>query len=267
MPNEREMNDTVERLPLICLRPGSSQPRRRFANAELDELAASIRTQGILQPLIVRPVGNDYEIIAGERRFRAAQRAGLREVPAIVRRYTDEQALEAALVENLQREDLTAVEAARAYRRLEEEFHYTHGEIALRTGKSRSTIVNGLRLLQLPDVVLDQLDDGELSEGHARALLSLPYASVQAEMAEWIIRNGVSVREAERKVRSLIEPNGGRPAQDPKPTDVHVGDLEERLRRHFGTKALVKYHKGRGSLVLEFYTDDDLERVLELLGC
>jgi ParB family transcriptional regulator, chromosome partitioning protein len=261
------MSDVVERLPLICLRPGPSQPRRRFSEAELDELAASIRMHGILQPLIVRPHRDGYEIIAGERRFRAAQRLGHKDVPAIIRKLTDEQALEAALVENLQREDLTVVEAARAYRRLEEEFHYAHGEIAQRTGKSRTSIVNALRLLHLPEVVLDLLEDDELSEGHARALLALPYASVQGEVAEWIVRNGVSVREAERKIRTLIEPHGSRPGPEPKPTDVHLGDLEERLRQRFGTKALVRYRKGRGSLLLEFYSDEDLERMLELLGC
>jgi ParB family chromosome partitioning protein len=261
------MNNIVERLSLICLRPGPFQPRRRFPEAQLEELAASIRLQGILQPLIVRPHGDTYEIIAGERRFRAAQRLGLKDVPAIVRRFTDEQALEAALVENLQREDLTAVEAARAYRRLEEEFRYTHGEIAQRTGKSRTSVVNALRLLQLPEVVLDLLEEGQVTEGHARALLTLPYPSVQGEVAEWIVRNGVSVRETESKVRALTDPHGSRPSPQPKPTDVHIGDLEERLRRRFGTKALVKYRKGRGSLLLEFYTDEDLERVLELLGC
>jgi ParB family chromosome partitioning protein len=260
------MNDVVERLPLICLRAGSSQPRRRFSEAQLEELAASIRLQGVLQPLIVRPQGEDYEIIAGERRFRAAQRLGLKDVPAIVRRLTDEQALEAALVENLQREDLTVIEAARAFRRLEEQFHYTHGMIAQRTGKSRTAVANTLRLLQLPERVLDLVEDGDLAEGHARALLMLPYASVQGEVAEWIVRNGISVREAEHKVRTLTEPNSSKPAPEARPADVHVETLEERLRRHFGTKAVVKYRKGRGSLLLEFYSDEDLERVLELLG-
>ena len=263
------IDNQVHQLPIGKIDAGPYQPRTQFNAAALTELAESIRHQGLLQPLVVRQMRDRYQIIAGERRFRAAKQLGMTHVPALVRRMTDEEALEAALVENVQREDLTPAEEARAYRRLEEEFGYTHGEIGRRTGKSRTAIVNTLRLLQLPEAVLGLLDTGELTEGHARALLSLPYPSLQAEMAEWIVQNAVPVRETEERVRRLQAlPDGGgkAPARAARPADVHVADIEEKLRRRFGTKATVAYRKGKGSLRLEFYTDDDLARLLELLA-
>jgi ParB family chromosome partitioning protein len=242
------------------------QPRRRFDEERLEELAASIRQHGIIQPVVVRMAGQRFELVAGERRLRAAQRLGLAQVPAVVRSLSDEQALEAALIENLQREDISVVEAARAFQRLAEEFLYSHAEIAQRTGKSRVAVTNTLRLLNLPEPVLESLDRGDITEGHA---LALPYPSLQAELAEWIARNAITVREAERKVRSLVadERNGSSPAGKPQPAaDLHTADLEDRLRKHFGTKAAVTYRGGRGTLALEFYSDDDLCRILELLG-
>jgi len=263
------MAEEVRQLPMERIRPSAYQPRHRFDEAMLEELAVSIRAHGIIQPIIVRPCGAVFELIAGERRFRAAQKAGLVEVPAIVRSFTNEQALEAMLVENLQREDLSVVEAARAYHQLGQDFGYSHGEIAQRTGKSRVAVANTLRLLQLPQAVLDSLDRGDLTEGHARALLALPYPSLQTEVAEWIVRNGMSVREAEQKIRKLLQQappartSGGK--QGPT-TDPYLSSLEERLRGRFGTKARVAYQEGQGAVTLEFYTDEDLARILELLG-
>lgn len=248
--------------------PSPYQPRRHFDAEKIDELAASIRQQGLIQPIVVREVDGGYELIAGERRLRAVRLLRQERIPAIVRRFSEEQALEAALVENLQREDISVVEVARAYQRLAEEFHYTQGEMAQRTGKSRVAVSNSLRLLQLPEPVLEATDRGELSEGHARCLLALPYASLQVEVSEWVVRNAISVRELERKVRELAKRTQTDVDDRPPRADVdtHVRDLEDRLRQRFGTKVTLAYRKGSGKLELEFYNDDDLQRILELLG-
>lgn len=260
--------ERVRNLPVALIDAGRYQPRRRFDESALAELAESVRLHGIIQPLVVRPYRGRFELIAGERRLRAAQRLGLQEVPVIVREYSDAVALETALIENLQRQDLSVVEAARAYLRLAEEFHYSQLAIAVRTGKSRSAVSNTLRLLQLPDAVLEMLDAGDLTEGHARALLALPYPSVQVEVAEWIIRNAVPVRETERKVRSLLSAEAAGPVGPPgaEQADVHVTRLEELLRQRFATKTIVDYRRGRGAITIEFYSAEDLDRLLELLG-
>jgi ParB family transcriptional regulator, chromosome partitioning protein len=267
-PVTETATELVTPIPLVLLDPNPFQPRERFDAAAIEELAASIREQGVLQPVIVRWVGERYELIAGERRLRACRYLGLDSIPAIVREYTDEQALEVAIVENLQRADISIVETARAYLRLAEAFHYSQGEIALRTGKSRAAISNTLRLLQLPPAVLALLDEGELTEGHARALLGLPYPSLQEELADWVVRNGAAVREVEGKVRELTgRPSTTPPASGPPSRrDLHVRDLEEQLRRVFGTRVTLDYRSGRGSLRLEFYSDDDLQRILEIVG-
>jgi ParB family transcriptional regulator, chromosome partitioning protein len=260
-------------LPVASIDPSPYQPRVRFTEEALEELAASIWTHGFIQPVVVRPWGVRYQLVAGERRLRAARRLGLEEIPAVIRLYTDEQALEAALVENLQREDISVVETARAYQRLTEEFQYTHNRIARQTGKSRTTITNTVRLLQLPTGVLDLLDAGELTEGHARALLALPYARLQEELGEWVARNAVTVRETERKVRHLLaqavgEPAGRREAGSAPVTraDANLAALEARLRERFGTRVEIAYRAAQGSISLEFYDDEDLCRLLELLG-
>ncbi|MFN3652264.1 MAG: ParB/RepB/Spo0J family partition protein [Armatimonadota bacterium] len=250
--------------------PSPYQPRLRFEDDKLEELAASIRKHGVIQPVLVRPAGGKYQLIAGERRLRAAQRLGLATIPALIRDYSDEQAVETALIENLQRENLTVVETARAYERLIAEHGYTQGQVAERTGKSRSAVSNTLRLLQLPGEVLEMLETGDLSEGHARVLLALPYPSLRIEVGEWAARNAVPVRDLERKVRELCA-GGAAAAGDaartaPARSDVHVAALEEQLRRHFGTKVGVTYRKGKGTLTLEFYSDDDLYRLLEAMG-
>lgn len=261
------MPEEVRSIPIRLIVPSPYQPRRRFVEEKLDELAASIRQQGVLQPILVRSLGSRYELVAGERRLRAAGKAGLAEIPAIVRSLSDEQAFEIALIENLQREDISVVEEARAYERLAQEFGYSQAEIALRTGKSRAAVSNTLRLLQLPGPLLDLLDQGELTEGHARALLALPYASLQVEVGEWVARNAITVRETERKVRSLLKSPGPAAAADPTAArDAHVRSLEDRLRRYFGTRAAVDYRQGSGTIHLEFYSDEDLERILELLA-
>lgn len=262
------MPEEVRSIPVHRIQPSPYQPRRRFDPERLAELAVSIRQQGLLQPILVRPLGDQFELIAGERRLRAVRSLGLLEIPALVRGYTNEQALEAALIENLQREDISVVEEAQAYRRLLDEFGYAQSEIAQQTGKSRAAISNTLRILQLPDGVLDLLDAGELSEGHGRALLALPYPSLQVEVAEWIVRNAVTVRETEVKVRALLKTPEATPSRNTtsRQRDANLDALEEQLRVHFGTRTSLVYRGGRGSLNVEFYSDDDLQRILELLG-
>jgi ParB family transcriptional regulator, chromosome partitioning protein len=264
------MSEEIQQIPAHLVVPGRYQPRHRFDERTLAELAESIRQHGIIQPVVVRAVGSRYELIAGERRFRAAQKLGMTEIPAIVRPYSEEQALEASLIENLQREDISVVETARAFQRLADEFRYSQGEIAHRTGKSRAAVGNTLRLLQLPDDVLEMLDRGDLMEGHARALLALPYPSLQSEVAVWISENAVSVREAEGKIRSLNKGPSAKPSParngKSRSNDPSVADLEDRLRRHFGTKVSIASTRGRGALTLEFYGLDDLDRILELMG-
>lgn len=265
-PDAREAG-TLQELPLTLIDPSPFQARLKFDEVALEELAASIQQHGVIQPLIVRQTGERYQLIAGERRLRAAQKTSLKAVPAIIRKCTDEEALEAGLIENIQREDISIVETAKAYQRLTEEFHYSQGEVALRTGKSRATISNTLRLLHLPSAVLSLLDTGEIMEGHARALLPLAYPSLQTELAEWAARNAAPVRDVEKRVKQLLagdEPGTSSPASVPR--DPQAAHLEERLRHRFQTKAALTYQAGRGSLTLEFYSDDDLERILELLG-
>jgi ParB family chromosome partitioning protein len=256
-------------LPTAAITPSPFQPRRHFDEAALDELAASIRQQGIIQPIVVRRVGNRYELIAGERRWRACRRAGIAEIPAIVRLLGDEKAMEAALVENLQREDISVVETARAYHRLNTDFSYSQTEIALRTGKSRVAVTNTLRLLQLPDAVLELIEQEEITEGHARALLALPYPSLQIEVAEWISRNAVPVRDAENRVRQLLARSGdaayGESVSATR-ADPQISALEARLRGLLGTKVELHYRSGKGAIKMEFYSDEDLNRILELLG-
>jgi ParB family chromosome partitioning protein len=262
------MEEQVQQIATEQIDPSPFQPRRRFDPESLTELAASIREHGVIQPILVRAIGRRFELIAGERRLRACREAGLATIPAIVRSYSHEQALETAIIENLQRQDITVVETARAFERLAGEFLYSHGEIARRTGKSRVAVTNTLRILTLPEPVLEMIDREELTEGHARALLALPYPSLQVEVAEWIARNAVPVREAESRIRVLLSRAEPRPDRDSlRSTDnPYLSALEERLRERFGTRVAVSYNRSSGSISLEFYGDDDLQRILELLG-
>ena len=264
------MVEEIISIPLHEISANPFQPRRHFDETALRELAESIRHHGVLQPILVRPWDNGYQLVAGERRFRASHLAGLREIPCRLSEFTDAQMLEVALVENVQREDINPVEAARAYQRLMQEFGYGQPEIAARTGKARTTITNTLRLLHLPAAVLDLVEDGSLSEGHARLLLSLSDPAQQHELGDYIARNGLTVRESERLVRKLLKEavdvsRETSPTSTPK-KDVLEAGLEERMSQHFGTKVALRRQGSTGSLTLEFYDEDDLQRLLELLG-
>jgi ParB family transcriptional regulator, chromosome partitioning protein len=250
------------RVPIELIRPSALQPRRRFAETELDALAQSIREKGVLQPLLVRPVSDRdtaFELVAGERRWRAAQRVGMHEVPVIVRALADSEALEIALVENLQREDLSALEEAEAYKRLTSEFGRSQASLAEAVGKSRSHVTNTLRLLSLPAAVRHRLDGGELSAGHARALLA---AADPAALAEEVVRRGLNVRATERLVqrRAQLPPAPRRPLRD-----ADTLALERDLGAELGLRVTLEPKTRGGALTLHYQNLDQLDRMLRLL--
>jgi ParB family transcriptional regulator, chromosome partitioning protein len=259
------------RVPIELIRPSAFQPRRRFAEAELDALAQSIREKGILQPLLVRPLGGEeaaFELVAGERRWRAAQRAGLREVPVHVREVNEQAAFELALVENVQREDLNPIEFAEAIGRLMSEHSYTQESLAALLNKDRSTIANALRLLKLPEKVRAMVISGQLSEGHARALLGAPDGAKLEQLAEKAVQRKLSVREIEALVKALKDAaksgKGSSDAADGKSAGVR--DLEMRLARRYGARCEVRDRKGSGGEIVIRYGDlDELDRILEQL--
>ena len=244
--------------------PSPFQPRTRFREEALDELARSIRSSGIVQPLVVRRVGHRYQLIAGERRWRAAQRAAIARVPAVVRDVRDEMALEMTLVENLQREDLNPIEQARAFERLMDEFHLTQEEVAERTGKDRATIANSVRLLRLEEPIQDLLEEGRLTAGHGRALLAIVDAKDRLELARRIARGGMTVRQVERFAARAAR---GKPAAAPATPDPNTKWAIEELGRRFGTKITIHpLRPGRpGQLVFEYYDGNDLTRLYDQL--
>ncbi len=248
------------------------QPRGRFDDEKFQDLVNSVRVHGVLQPIVIRTKADgDYELVAGERRLRAAKAAGLTRIPAVVRELTNEQSLEVALVENIQREDINAVDAAVAYRRLAEEFGLSQEDLAFTVGKSRSAIANTLRLLTLPDSVKEEVRAGRISEGHARAILSVDGAGRQIELCKRIIAGVLSVREAEvlarewsRKTESLAQ-DVSRETTAAK-QDPNLAEAESQLRNVLGTKVRILKGKDRGRIEIEFYSEDDLERLLLLLS-
>ena len=253
------------------IQPCSFQPRKDFAPEALQELADSIREQGIVQPLIVRRAGDHFELIAGERRWRAAQLAGLTRAPVVVRDADDRTVLELALVENLQRENLNPMEESRGYAQLIEQFTLTQEEAAAKVGKSRAQVANALRLLKLSEEIQAYLRHGQLSVGHAKVILGVSNADDQNYIAQRTIKDGWSVRHLEEFV-SQYRPEDGRTAGGPRRStvstvrDANIENLESRLRERLGTKVTLRYRKGKGSLDIRFFSDDELERVLALLG-
>ena len=258
-PVQRPTPEVETSAPIDAITPNPYQPRDVFDEAALDELSASIREKGVLQPLVVRRIAEGrYQLIAGERRYRAAQRAGLTTLPIVVREADDGEALELALIENLQRENLNPVEEARAYDRLASEFHLGQEEIARRVGKSRSAITNALRLLGLPPEVLAQLESGVLSAAHARTLLGLDSAGSQRDVANHIVARRLSVRDTEQLVRE----RAARPT-----ADVEQQAVEGRLARALGTRVHLRHNRnGSGRIVIEYYSLDALDGLLARLG-
>ena len=267
-PDDRER---VQRVALSRVRPSPLQPRKEFAPEALQELADSIREQGIVQPLIVRERGGFFELIAGERRWRASQLLNLPEVPIIVREADDKSVLELALIENLQRENLNALEEALGYQQLGEQFKLTQEEIAIKVGKSRAAVANATRLLKLPASVQLFLRDGRISVGHAKVILGLPGEKDQLIAAERVVKEGLNVRQTEGLIAKLQTRVHKMPGQEitPKavvPVDSNVARLEGKVREKFGTKVHLKYAQGKGALEISFFSDDELQRVLEILG-
>ncbi|MDT8318455.1 MAG: ParB/RepB/Spo0J family partition protein [bacterium] len=251
--------------PIERIHPNPYQPRDVFDDAKLKELVDSVREKGIIQPLIVRKNGaNEYELIAGERRWRAAQKVGLKEIPVVIKDVSDRESLEIAIIENIQRADLNPVEEARGYKRLMEEFSYTQEEMATQVGKERATISNHLRILKLPKQVLSNISDGLLSMGHAKALLSIMDEKNLLAASKTIIDKGLSVREAEALARK--EPQTIKKKKDSGKKDPDLAKLDERLTSHFGTKARVTKQGSKGRLEIEFYSMDELDRLIEIIG-
>jgi len=257
---ENEGQIEITELDINMIVPREDQPRKIFDQESLKELAGSLAEHGVLQPVLVREKGDKYEIIAGERRWRAAQIAGLQSVPAIIRQLDDSQAGELSLIENLQREDLTAVEEAQAYRQMIDRYQYTQEMLSQKIGKSRSHIANTLRILNLPSSILEMIESRKISAGHARALLSLPGQKEQLAAAREIAAKGMSVREAEKrtKPRKVIQE-----FVFEKPAEVL--DLEEKLQKHLGTKAEIFSHSEGGRIIISYYSNEELERIIEML--
>lgn len=251
--------------PIEEIKPNKEQPRKTFVNEKLEELAASIREKGIIQPLVVVKKDGHYELIAGERRWRAAQKAGLREVPVVIQDVSEETALEMALIENIQREDLNAVEEAEAYHALLERFSLSQEELAKRVGKERSTIANALRLLRLPDEIKRDVAEERISMGHARALLTLEDPQEQKAARDEIVKGRLSVREAEALVKRK-KAGPSKKAAKPAGLDPDQKDLLERIQRHFAAKVNLKRAGRGGKLEISYSDQKDLTRIVELLN-
>jgi ParB family chromosome partitioning protein len=261
--------ERVQRVALDRVRPCPFQPRKEFTAEALRELADSIREQGIVQPLIVRERNGHFELIAGERRWRAAQIVSLSEVPVIVREADDRAVLELALIENLQRENLNPIEEAQGYSQLIGQFQLTQEEVATKVGKSRAVVANAMRLLKLPLTLQGYIRDGRLSVGHAKVVLGLANEKEQELAAERIIKEGLNVRQTEGLI-SKLQARGTSPGKSgmitPLTRDAHVASLENRIRERLGTKVHLRYSNGKGALEISFFNDDELERILQILG-
>jgi ParB family chromosome partitioning protein len=269
-PERREASygeGNVFSCPLDKIRPNKAQPRQHFDTDALEELAQSLREHGLIEPLVVRRVagGDEFEIVAGERRWRAAQRAGMREVMVVVRDVSAREAYELALIENIQREDLDAIEFAEALDRLIKEHGYTQETLAQRLGKDRSTVANALRLLKLPGRVRELVIQGELSEGHARALLGAPDELTLATLADKVVKGRLNVRQTEALVRAAKQEKGTGNAPKKPGKSASVRDLEGRLERKLGTRCEVRDKDGKGEILVKYSSWDELDRLLELL--
>ncbi|SHF03722.1 chromosome segregation DNA-binding protein [Thermoanaerobacter uzonensis DSM 18761] len=262
-----EESQGVETINIAYIHPNQYQPRKQFDEDSLKELAESIKQNGVIQPIIVRKVDSGYQIVAGERRWRAARIAGLSEIPAIVRDFDDLQVMEIALIENLQREDLNPIEEAKAYKALIEQFNLTQEEISKKIGKSRSVIANSIRLLNLDDRVQEMLVEGDITIGHAKVILSLPNKGLQYEAAKKVAEENLNVRETENLVKNLLRKNE-KNSQKTKSNkiDVHIKEIEDGLCSFLGTKVKISQRsKDRGIIQIEYYSEEDLTRIVEIL--
>ncbi len=257
---EQEENEVIQNLKITEIEPNKDQPRRNFDEESLNELAESIKKYGVIQPIIVSPEGDYYKIVAGERRWRASKKAGLTEIPAIVRENDEQKNKEIALIENIQREDLNPIEKARGIKLLMDQYNLTQQQVAEIIGKGRSTVTNTLRILNLDDRVIDLALQGKLTEGHCKALLGFDDPDKQYDMALYMIESGDSVREAEKKTKS----RKAMPKKNEKYEPIYR-DIENTFQSFFGTKVKLNAGQRKGKIIIEYASNDDLERILELL--
>lgn len=265
---ESSEEGTVQSKELLIdeISPNRFQPRNYFDDDKLEELVASIRENGILQPVVVQKSGSGYELIVGERRWRASKKAGLKKIPAMIREVSDAQTLELAIIENIHRQDLNPIEEAEAYARLADEFALTQEMIANKVGKSRTAVANILRLLKLPRNIKEHLISGKLSMGHARALLGLGNVGQAQALCKVIFKEDLTVRQTENRVNKLKQPAPEKSASPATKKNIFIKDLEKELERKLGTKVEISPKKTGGKLVVTYYSDDDLERIQNLIG-
>ena len=259
---ESDRNSIVE-IRITDIEANDKQPRKAFNDETLADLSESIKEHGVVQPIIVRKLGSSYQIIAGERRWRAARLAGKKTIPAIVKECSDLEVMELALIENLQREDLNSIEEAMAYKSLIEEYNMTQEEISRKIGKSRPAIANSLRMLQLPQEIKNMIAEGKISQGHARALLSISGEKNQIDMAKKIIAQQLNVRQIEKLAKDTKQKKKKEVLPDA--YQIEINQLEERLRAALGTKVTIHHKKNRGSIEIEYYSDEEFDRIFDLL--
>ncbi|MBA7656559.1 Stage 0 sporulation protein J [subsurface metagenome] len=254
--------ESIQYIKIEDLIPNRFQPRKSFDNEKINELAQSIKENGLIQPIVVRSDNDKYEVIVGERRVRAAKRAHLSEIPAVIKDYSEEKLIELALIENIQREDINPIEEGLAYKMILERDRITQEELSKRIGKSRSYIANMLRILELSKIIQDNVSRGTISVGQAKALLAINNKSEQEDLAKRIISENITVRELEGITRRKSVPRGTKG----KEKDPFIDEIEEKLRVKFGTKVIIDYHEGKGSIKIEFYSNDELDRILGTMG-
>ena len=261
--SEMSEENQIKMISINSIEPNKEQPRKYFDEDKLEELASSIKEHGIIQPLIVKQEEDYYVIVAGERRWRAARLAGLKEIPVIIQDYTTKELMEISLIENIQREDLNAIEEAKAYKTLMNQFSLTQEELAGRIGKSRPAIANTLRLLQLDEKIQELIIQGEITEGHGRAILRLPDKEAQLALAKKIIKDHLSVRETEKKVDEMLKKPKKKTIKDEK--EVIYKEIVDKIKNILGTKVQITRGKKKGKIEIEYYNENDLERILYLL--
>lgn len=264
MMDEENQTGGIKEIDINEIAPAADQPRKNFDEEKIQKLAESIKEHGVLQPILVKKDGKYYKIVAGERRWRAARIAGLKNVPIIEKQLTDREAMEISLIENLQREDLNPIEEAQAYKKLMDDFKLTQEDIAERVGKSRPAITNSIRLLSLDERVLNYLIDGTISEGHGKVLASINDKNLQFEIAKKIIDENLNVRQTEKLIKKIE----GKKENIEKiiKKEVYIKDIENRMKNYFGTKVTINNGRKKGKIEIEYYSKDDLERIVEMLN-
>ena len=264
--NEANKSNGVELININLIKSNDNQPRKSFDDEKIMELAESIKHNGIIQPIILKKDNSEFVIVAGERRWRAAKLAHIKEVPAIIMDLTDKQVLEVSLIENIQREDLNSIEEAVAYKKLIEEFNLTQEELSKRLGKSRVSITNTMRLLNLSENVQQYLIEGVISEGHGRALLSIIDNKVQYELAQKVIDDKLSVRELEFLIKKMKSENGKTTKSTRSESNPYYKEIMNQLESHFGTKVNISNKNNKGKIEIEYYSEEDLQRILEIIN-